>query len=100
MVIGCILGLVLSVYGMTEYFTPRETTELLVADLQKNQLQIQRNIQVQNAQQWLFYWQMQVNQLTGISARFPYDQNKKNQLNEARRQRDKWQTEVNRLMQR
>jgi hypothetical protein len=89
-----------AVWGINEQYTPREVTEMMVADLQKNQMQIQRNIQVQNAQQWLFYWQMQVNQLTGLVAQYPYDQNKKNQLNEAKRQRDIWQREVNRLMQR
>jgi hypothetical protein len=94
-----LLTIVAAVYGMTEYFTPREVAELWIADLQQNQMQIQRNSQIQNAQNWLLFWQMRVSNLQAACHGRPFDENLKAQLAEAKRQRDIWQQEVNRLMQ-
>ena len=94
-----LLTVVAAVYGMTEYFTPREVAELWIADLQQNQMQIQRNSQIQNAQNWLLFWQMRVSNLQAACSGRPFDENLKAQLAEAKRQRDIWQREVNRLMQ-
>jgi hypothetical protein len=87
-VIGAMFGIVLSVYGMTEYFTPREVTELWISDLQKNQMQIQRNIQISNAQQWYYFYQIEVERLTGECAREPWNASKKAQLDQTKAHRD------------
>jgi hypothetical protein len=96
LMIASLLG---AAWAFDKKYMPREVAELLVADLQKNQMQIQQNIQVGQAQQWLFYWQMQVTQLTGACAAAPWDDAKKQQLIKATQERDKWQRQVNRLMQ-
>jgi hypothetical protein len=77
---------------------PREVTEMLVAQVQQNQMQIQKNTQQANAQNWLLFWQMQVTQKTGECAANPGNQATRQQLNHAIKQRDIWQKEVNRLM--
>jgi hypothetical protein len=87
-VIGAMFGIVLSVYGMTEYFTPREVTELWIADLQKNQLMIQRQGQVSNAQQWYYFYQAMVERLTGECARNPQNGSLAAQLRQAKVRRD------------
>jgi hypothetical protein len=97
-VIAAMLGIVLSVYGMTEYFTPREVAELWISDLQKNQMQIQRQGQISNAQQWYYWYQAEVERLTGECARNPYDENKKLQLEQAKRRRDDAKMRWDRLM--
>lgn len=61
-------------------------------------MQIQRNIQIQNAQQWLLFWQMQITELTRQCAARPWDEAKKQQLEEAKRQRNIWQQKANQLM--
>ena len=86
--IGALLAVVVSVYGMTEYFTPREVAELWVADLQKNQIQIQRNFQIQQAQNWFYFYQAEVERLTGECARAPYDRNRQAQLQQMKARRD------------
>ena len=93
--IGMIVG---GVWAIDKRYTPREITDIHVADLQKNQMQIQQNIQVQTALNWLQYWQIQVSQLTGLCAVEPWNAQRKQQLLNAKRERDKWQNEVNRLM--
>ena len=101
--LSAILGLIGLVvggsYALDKRYTPREVTKFHIADLQRNQMQIQRNIQIQSAQQWLFYWQTQVNRWTQQCIQYPYNESFKHQLNEAKRQRDIWQRETNRLMQ-
>lgn len=97
-VIGCVLGLIAGVWAFDNKYTPREVTDMLVADLQRNQMMIQRNINIQNAQQWLWYWQQQVTNLTGACAQRPNDQRLRQQLDYAITQRNTWQNEVNRLM--
>jgi len=87
-----------AVWGLNDQFTPREVHELWVADMQKQMIQIQKNNQVAAAQNQLWYWQAQVERLTGEVARAPSNQFKKNQLTEAKKQQTFWQREVHKLM--
>lgn len=96
--IGALFAVVASVYGMTEYFTPREVTELWITDLQKNQIQIQRNIQIQNVQNWYYFYQAEVERLTGEVAREPYNRNKQEQLRQMKQRRDEAKRRWDRLM--
>ena len=97
-IIGAVLGIVLSGYGMTEYFTPREVTELWISDLQKNQMQIQRQGQISDAQQWYYWYQAEVERLTGECAREPYNENKRLQLQQVKRMRDEARRRWDNLM--
>ena len=85
--------------GLNTLYTPREVTEMMIAQVQQNQMTLNKQFQIQNAQQWYWYWQMQVELYTGLCAREPYNTNAKQQLNEAKRMRDTWQKKVNKLMQ-
>lgn len=87
-----------AVWGLNEQFTPREIHELWVSDIQKQMIQIQKNSQVNAAQNQLLYWQRQVEALTNQSARDPSNQYTRGRLTEAKRQRDFWQREVHKLL--
>lgn len=93
--VSALLG---AAWAFDKRYTPREITEMEIAQLQNNQMQIQRNIQIQNAQQWLWFWQMKVEEFTAICSRDPNNQNARIRLNEAKAKRDYWQGQVNRLM--
>jgi hypothetical protein len=93
--ISALLG---AAWAFDKRYMPREVTEMLVAQVQQNQMQIQKNTQQANAQNWLLFWQMQVTQKTGECAANPGSQVLRQQLNHAIKQRDIWQKEVNRLM--
>lgn len=93
--IAALLG---AAWAFDKKYTPREVTEMLISQLQQNQMQIQKNIQVQNAQQWLWFWQMKVEEFTGLCNREPQNQDAKIRLSEAVSKRDYWQNQVNQLM--
>ena len=93
--IGAIVG---AAWALDARYTPREVTNLLIADLQHNQLLIQNNTKIQNAQNWLMFWTMKVNTLEQECQAQPSNPTKQIELNNAKRQRDRWQNEVNRLM--
>jgi hypothetical protein len=93
--IGLIVG---GVWAVDKRYTPREVTKMQIAQVQQNQLQIQRNSKIQNAQNWLLFWTMKVSALQQECNAQPNNPNKRIELNEAMRQRDIWQREVNRLM--
>lgn len=97
-VVLTISALIGAVWAFDKRYTPREVVEMEIAQLQNNQMQIQKNIQIQNAQQWLWFWQMKVEEFTGLCSREPYNQDYKARLNEAKSKRDYWQNQVNRLM--
>ena len=88
MVLTALFALLGAAWGLQEHFTPREVTELWISDLQKNQMQIQHNLQIQQAQQWFYWYQTEVERLTGECAREPYNQSKKAQLEQAKARRD------------
>jgi len=98
-------------WGINDRFTPREIHELkaeelkteykmLISGMQQQMIQIQRNNQLSAAQNQLWYWQSQVENLTGISARNPWDNNTKARLSYAKKKRDYWQDKVNSLINR
>lgn len=93
-----ILALLGAAWAIDERYAPREVTALWISDLQKQMIQIQRNNQLTAAQNQLYYWQRQVESLTDRCARAPADQYCRQNLNEAKRQRDFWQREVHKLM--
>jgi hypothetical protein len=94
--IGTIVG---AAWALDKRYMPREVTEIMIAGVQKNQLQIQKNSKIQNAQNWLLFWTMRVNSLQQECIQNPNSGRKKVELDEAIRQRNIWQNEVNRLMQ-
>ena len=108
--LGAIASLFAAAYAFDARYMPREVTEVkietlksdtekLIADIQTNQLLIQKNARIQNAQQWLWYWQQQVQHLERVCGSQPNNQNARYQLQHAKAQRDRWHQEVNRLMQ-
>jgi len=98
-VLTALFALLGAAWGLNKQFTPREVTEMMVADVQQNQMILNKTGQRQNALNWLSYWQIKVTRLTGECAVAPNNMFKKNELKEAIKQRDIWQIEVNRLMQ-
>lgn len=97
-VIGGILALLGGAWAIDERYATREVTTLWISDLQKQMIQIQKTQQTSAAQQQLWYWQQQVEQLTAESARDPNNTHKSGQLTDAKNQRDYWQREVHKLM--
>ena len=97
-VVLTISALVGAAWAFDKKYTPREVMEMMVSDLQQNQMQSKKNIQVQNAQQWLWFWQMKVEEYTAICSREPSNQEARRKLMEARQKRDEWQGRVNNLM--
>jgi hypothetical protein len=93
-----ISGLLGAAWAIDDRYATREVTTLWISDLQKQMIQIQKTQQTSAAQQQLWYWQQQVEQLTGYCARNPGDQPARIRLNDAKRQRDYWQREVHKLM--
>ena len=85
-------------WGTDDRYATREVAELWISDLQKQMIQIQKTQQTSAAQQQLWYWQQKVEELTAVSARNPGDQPARLDLNNAKNQRDYWQREVHKLM--
>jgi hypothetical protein len=104
-----LLALLGAAWGIDERFMTREIHELksdelkteyrmMISDMQKQMIQIQRNNQLSSAQNQLWYWQSQVENLTGMSAKNPWDANVKEKLIYAKGKRDYWQDKVNELI--
>ena len=96
-------------WGINDRFTPREIHELkaeelqteyktMISGMQQQMIQIQKNNQLSAAQNQLWYWQSQVENLTGVYARNPNDRMTRERLTYARGKRDYWQRLVNTLM--
>jgi hypothetical protein len=98
-IIGAVLSVSAGVYGMNEYFTPRETTELFVADLQKGQQLLNKQYQVNDALHWYQYFQLEVERLSVECAKDPNNQNRKAHLNYIKKQRDAAKKRLDKLMQ-
>lgn len=98
---GVILGvfaLLGAAWGIDKRYATREVTELWLSDMQKQMIIIQKNQRTSAAQQQLWYWQQQVEQLTAHSARNPTDNYARGRLTDAKKQRDYWQREVHKLI--
>ena len=104
-----LLALLTAAWGVDSRFITREIHELksealkteykmLISDIQKQMIQIQRNNALSAAQNQLWYWQSQVENLTGVSARSPYDKMARQRLTYAKGKRDYWQRKVNDLI--
>lgn len=96
-------------WGINDRFTPREIHELkaeelkteykmMISDMQKQMIQIQRNNQLSAAQNQLWYWQSQVENLTRTSAQNPQNRDIRGRLDYAVNKRDYWQNKVNNLI--
>ena len=96
LMVASLLG---AAYAFDKRYMPREVTDMRIADVQKNQMLLNKTGQRQNALNWLLFWQIKVARLTGECAAMPSDTFRKNELKEAIKIRDNWQSEVNRLMQ-
>jgi len=95
LMIASLLG---AAYAFDKRYMPREVTEMMVAGIQSNQMILNKTGQQQNALNWLQFWQIKVTRVTGECASDPNNRYKQSELNEAIKQRDIWQKEVNRLM--
>ena len=100
-----LFALVGGVWGMTEYFTPREVTEFMIADVQQNQIQIQKQLQttdkqqsIQNAKNWYDWYQSEVTRLIGECIRQPNDAVLRSQLEQMTRLRNDAKARWDRLM--
>ena len=96
--ISMILGLAVAAFGVTKIFVLKPVYDIQIAGLSNQMLQMQRNNQIQNAQQWYWFWQMKVTEYTAANVRQPRSQVIKSQLDHAIQERNKWQAEVNKLM--
>jgi hypothetical protein len=103
--IAAVFMIAAAVWGTTEYFTPREITKMLIADLQKNQIQIQKQLQFTNRQQrlqdaknWYDWYQSEVNRLTRECAYDPNNQNKRLQLEQYKQLRNRAKGRWDQLM--
>ncbi len=92
-------ALIGAVWAFDKKYTPREVTEMMIAQVQQNQMTLNKQFQVQNAQQWYWYWQMQVELYISLCAREPRNTTYRDGLTRAKQNRDTWKSKVYELMQ-
>jgi hypothetical protein len=93
------LALIGGAYGITEIFVLKPVYELEMAGVSQQIIQMQKNTQTQRAEDQVFYWMRIENQLIRDCAAAPNwkKESCRQRLNEARRQRLKAESHLERL---
>jgi hypothetical protein len=86
-----------AVWGLDKQFVPREVHELDMAAMSEQIIQMQKNTAIQRAEDEVFYWQRKEVELVRDCAAEPWNLEKKNELNEVKRLKEKAEDRLRKL---
>ncbi len=75
-----VFALVAGLWAFDNHYTPRAVTENMIAGVQQNQLQIQKNNEMARLNQWIMFLNIQIDRMTEECARNPHDAGKAAEL--------------------